>query len=113
MKRKPQKENRKRLVIGASSYHIESGAANTANSPSILVFEKRPVLMVNDTETGVNASNLRIPSGVTLEVLSAKLKVHKVHLSNLELGKRSWSPEMAARYQKAVLSIYGRKERRQ
>lgn len=75
IKRKPQKENRKRLVIGASSFHIESGAANTANSPSIMVFEKRSVLMVNDTETGINASNLRISCRITLDDLSAKLKI--------------------------------------
>lgn len=57
----------------------------------------RNVQMIDHSATGAKVRELRRKADLTQAQLSAKLGISNSYLSELEKGKRNWSPEILAK----------------
>jgi transcriptional regulator with XRE-family HTH domain len=57
---------------------------------------------VDHIATGLTARAARMKSGRTLTFVARRLGFSVVYLSDLELGKRSWSENLLRKYEKAL-----------
>lgn len=64
-------------------------------SSTVRVLEKQ---LGEPLSFGLRLSSLRQAEGETLEVFASKLSISKQHLNDIEKGRKSVSPERAARF---------------
>lgn len=68
---------------------------NRKKNPSVKVLEKA---LGESLSFGLRLSSLRKAEGETLEIFAGKLGISKQHLNDIEKGRKSVSPERAARF---------------
>jgi transcriptional regulator with XRE-family HTH domain len=68
-------------------------------SPTVRLLEKA---LGESLTLGLRLSSIRKGEDLTLEIFAEKLGISKQHLSDIEKGRKSVSPERAARFAKAL-----------
>jgi len=62
----------------------------------------RSVREINHEATGQGFRNARIITGISLREVARRLDVSAPFVSDLELGRRNWTEELAKRYAKVL-----------
>lgn len=66
-----------------------------------LVTDGMTVQVVDDMATGYNARSIRRKSGMSMKEMADFMKISTPYLSELERGKRRWSPVLVNKFNQA------------
>jgi len=73
--------------------------------PAIIVRVMKPV--IDHVATGANARDLRMRHGLSLRAVATAMGFSPPHVVDLEKGRRGWTDERAAAFEKAVRTLGG------
>ena len=60
------------------------------------------IIKIEHDVTGQRAREMRTKAGLTLREVARRMQISAPYLCDLELARRNWSVDLAARFEKAV-----------